>query len=182
MSHAALYQPTNANRARPDAGVATNVRPSRLRDRQVHTAPVNDRATRAPLQRILIVTDDRASLATLRQVLEASGREVLHATRAAGLIEQIARAEVDFVIADHQLPDGDGLDLLDALQRDFPGTPTALLTDPEVPNAPRQAFGHGACDYLAKPVQIDDALAFLRRADSMRTIRLESAKPVEEVR
>lgn len=182
MSHAALYQPTNASRVRPDVGAATTARPSRLRDRQVHTAPVNDRATRAPLKRILIVTDDRDSLATLRQVLEASGREVLHATRMSGLIEQLGRAEVDFVITDHKLPDGDGLDLLDALQREFPQTLTALLTDPDAPNSPRQAFGHGACDYLAKPVHLDEALAFLRRADSMRTIRLEASEPAEEVK
>jgi len=180
MSHAALYQPSNATSARHDAGTATNARPSRLRDRQVQIAPVNDRATRAPLKRILVVTDDRVSLGTLRQVLEASGREVLHATRMAGLTEQLARAEVDFVIIDHQLPDGDGLQLLDAMHREFPSTLTALLTNPDSPNAPSQAFGHGASDYLAKPVHIDEALAFLRRADSMRTIRLEPAAPVAD--
>ena len=183
MSHAALYQPSSATRVRPDVGqaAAAIMRPSRLRDRQIHIAPVNDRIAHSAIKRILIVTDDQETLGTLRQTLEASGREVLHASRMAGLIEQLARAEVDFVIADHQLPDGDGLDLLDALQREFPSTLTALITNPQLPNSPRQAFGHGAFDYLAKPVRTDEALAFLRRADSTRTLRLAAPEPVQDV-
>jgi len=184
MSHAALYQPANALRSRPESGSAASSlsRTSRLRERQPHgAAPVLDRVAAPTLRRVLIVSQDAATLSTLRQALEAAGREVLTASRMSGLLEQIGRAEIDLLITDSKFEDGDGLALLDAMQRTHPNTLTALLTEPDAPNSPRQAFGHGACDYLSKPVRSDDVLAFLRRADSMRTLRLETTESSAEL-
>ncbi len=174
MRHAALYQPSTMSRTRPDL---TSPRVPRARPNAPLGIDNDERDAPARLQRILIVTDDMETLGVLRSAFQASGREVLHASRLLGLLEQIARAEIDLLITDQQLPDGDGLTLLDAMQHSHPGTLTALLTDPDAPHSPRQAFGHGACDYLPKPVRADEALTFIRRADSMREIRLVTSEP-----
>jgi len=141
---------------------------------RMRQAPVVAAArTQSPIKRILIVTTDTDTFETLRDVFESSGRDVVHATRLAGLAEKIERADINLLITDQQLPDGDGLTLLDTMQQQHPSTLTALLTEADAPNLPRQAFGFGAFDCLSKPVHADDVRAFLRRADTLRDIRVE---------
>ncbi len=179
MSHAALYQPTDSSRTRPDFGpVAASPRLARQRDKSPLGVTMADRAGRAGLSRVLIVTEDDETLAVLQQVFEAAGRDVMHARRADGLLDRVARAEIDLVITDQELPGGDGLTLLAAMQREQPSILTAMLTVAGSSVTTGQAFSHGACDYLTKPVRADEALAFLRRADSMSALRAAATEPV----
>src|SRR2546429_9893838 len=66
---------------------------------------------------ILCIDDEPAVSATLESSLRGMGhRPVVAATLDEG-IRAVARESFDLIISDHQMPDGSGIDLLAALER-----------------------------------------------------------------
>lgn len=118
--------------------------------------------------RVLLADDHRIVREGLKQVLAdapevqvvaeaASGAEVLQAVRAAG-------TGLDLVLLDIAMPQGDGLDVLETLRREFPALPVLMLsTYPERQYAVR-CIRLGAAGYLHKGADPDDMLAALRKA------------------
>ncbi|HEY0202101.1 MAG TPA: response regulator transcription factor, partial [Burkholderiaceae bacterium] len=88
-----------------------------------------------------------------------SGPEVLDQVRVYG-----GNAGVDLVLLDIALPGRDGLDVLQALRRDWPGLPVLMLsTYPERQYAVR-CIKLGAAGYLHKSADPDDMVAAVRKA------------------
>lgn len=56
----------------------------------------------------------------------------------------------DIAIVDYQLPDGDGVDLLDSLRAQSPGLPVLFLTAHGSEEVAMQAMSRGASDYMVK--------------------------------
>ncbi|MES2522500.1 MAG: sigma-54 dependent transcriptional regulator [Gemmatimonadota bacterium] len=125
--------------------------------------------------RVLVVTEDQDVFLPLQKLLTEQGRDVLHSPRVTGVLEFIDKAEVDLVIADQQFGDGNGLSLLEAMRKEHPKTLTTLLTATGSQYTAIQAFERGAMDSLSKPIDRDETLAFLKRVDSMKTIREQPA-------
>ena len=125
--------------------------------------------------RVLVVTEDQDVLIPLRKILTEQGRDVLHSPKITGVLDFIDKAEVDLVIADQHFSDGNGLALLEAMRKEHPGTLSALLTATGAQYTAIQAFERGAMDSLPKPIDRDETLGFLRRVDSMKTIREQGA-------
>lgn len=112
----------------------------------------------------LLVDDDRgfASLAAA-----AFTREGMPTTVARSLFEArkaIQKAAPDLVILDRQLPDGDGLTLLEELRSDLPGTTVVMVTAHGDIASAVEAIRLGAADYVAKPVELPDLMLRARRA------------------
>ena len=72
------------------------------------------------LNRILIISPNVEVQETLRVVYERDGREVLSAAQPTGIVEMIARAEVELVLCDLALPEGAGGPLLTAIRAAHP--------------------------------------------------------------
>ena len=121
----------------------------------------------API-RVLLADDHRIVREGLKQVLAdapevqvvaeaASGAEVLQAVRAAD-------AALDLVLLDIAMPQGDGLDVLETLRREFPALPVLMLsTYPERQYAVR-CIRLGAAGYLNKSADADEMVAAVRKA------------------
>ena len=111
------------------------------------------------LRRILIVDDEQAVLATLRDFFVELKLEV---DCASGLDE--ARAKLSgnryaAVLADIQLSrigDTDGLDLADFVAQRCPETPLVMLTAYGSHRVEREARSRGASFFLHKPVRLED--------------------------
>jgi two-component system response regulator PilR (NtrC family) len=111
------------------------------------------------LRRILIVDDEQAVLATLRDFFVELKLEV---DCASGLDE--ARAKLSgnryaAVLADIQLSrigDTDGLDLADFVAQRCPETPLVMLTAYGSNRVEREARSRGASFFLHKPVRLED--------------------------
>ena len=120
--------------------------------------------------RVLIADDHRIVREGLKQMLadapdiavvaEAqTGPEVLQRAQALG-----GRAGLDAVLLDIALPGRDGLDVLQALRRDWPELPVLMLsTYPEKQYAVR-SIKLGAAGYLNKSADPDAMVAALRKA------------------
>lgn len=123
---------------------------------------------------IVAVDDDPISLRALTELL-APEFEV-RATTDVNEAIRLARDGVEAVLTDLHMPVLDGLQLLRVLQGD-PRTaalPCLLVSATSDMSEKLRAFEAGACDYLTKPVSVDELAARLRSAISRgRELRRE---------
>ena len=78
--------------------------------------------------KILIVEDDEVLGRVLRRVLSQEGYSVILATTVAQAIELDLEQRPQVGLLDLCLPDGDGVQLADALRAQHPGLPLVLMT------------------------------------------------------
>ncbi|WP_396213409.1 sigma-54-dependent transcriptional regulator [Gemmatimonas sp.] len=180
MSNVALYN-TEVPSAFPLArGASLTTRVPTGRDRQLRIAPEGQVSSPTPshaLMRILVVSPNAQACTALRAVFEREGREVLSASSPAGVVEMIGRAEVDLLISDQLLPDDSGYALLESVRDQHPTVMTALMAAPGMSQAPLLAFERGASDFLTQPIDAEEAVAFLRRAEQLHAVRGHVARP-----
>jgi two-component system response regulator AtoC len=98
--------------------------------------------------RALIVDDDLEVLKVLGELVEREGFAVTFASTVAQAREEIAATVPDILLVDIQLPDGNGLELLEG----SPDSEVVLITGQASVETAVQALRLGAADYLTKPV------------------------------
>lgn len=106
-------------------------------------------------RRILVVDDEADLVATYRRLFGRQGYDVESADTRAGGLALIVSASPDLVIADLELPDGDGLDLVRAA-RTAP-TPSRVIVVSGRPSSGlrEDAMAAGASAFIAKPFSTD---------------------------
>src|SRR5512138_3097513 len=123
--------------------------------------------------RVLIIDDEKTFRVVAQAGLTAEGLEV--ATAASGG-EGLARARElrpDVVVLDRNLPDADGLSVLDRLRADGGADePLVVMATAygEIENAV-EAVKHGAFDYLTKPIQLPALVLTVKKALEARRLR-----------
>ena len=111
------------------------------------------------MNRILIVDDEQAVLATLRDFFVELKLEVDCASGLDEARSKLNRNRYAAVLADIQLSrmgDTDGLDLADFLTERCPETPLVMLTAYGSQRVEREARSRGASFFLHKPVRLED--------------------------
>lgn len=109
----------------------------------------------------LLVDDDRLLVARLRRGLEAQDYEVEVVETVAAALRAITMRAPDCAIVETRLPDGSGLDVVEALVRARPDVRALVLTGYGNIASAVSAIKRGAIDYLAKPAGIEDIHAAL---------------------
>ncbi|MGI9247978.1 MAG: sigma-54-dependent transcriptional regulator [Woeseiaceae bacterium] len=66
----------------------------------------------------------------------------------------LGKHEFDFCLTDMRLPDGDGLDLVEWMQRNAAGVPVAVITAHGNVETAVQALKLGAFDFISKPLEL----------------------------
>ena len=115
---------------------------------------------------ILIVEDDLTFATMLKTWLGKQGFQISTAGDLSKAHKFLEHQSYDLILSDLRLPEGDGLSLLDWMQKHGLVVPLIVMTSyADVQNAVN-AMKQGACDYIAKPVQpamllekIEDALS-----------------------
>jgi len=102
--------------------------------------------------RILHVDEDGAARDRAASALhEVDGRFAVVGERTVGAaLAHLADGDVDCVVSAADLPDGDGLDVLDAVDRQTDPVPFVLFTDGGSEALAEEAFERGAADYRQK--------------------------------
>jgi two-component system response regulator PilR (NtrC family) len=148
---------------------------------------VNDPASQSdptPVRRgaVLVVDDERSMRDFLRIYLGRIGHEVELAPDVAAARTALARREFDVVITDLKLPDGTGLDVLDATKRRAADTEVVLVTAFASAETAIAAMKRGAYDYLTKPFKIDEVGVLVERCLEKRALVRENVELREELR
>jgi two-component system chemotaxis response regulator CheY len=122
---------------------------------------------------VLIVEDDAATRRLYKFLLMNGGYEVLEAEDGVAALEQLARNHCELVITDMNMPRMDGMELIQAIRRDYADVYVILITAFGTPDIEKQALRIGANDYLAKPFDFEE---LERRVRAFFTNRTTSAR------
>ena len=127
----------------------------------------------------LWVLDDDPSI---RWVLEKTFNDTEFQVRCFSETEQVYKAFAedapDVLLSDIRMPGDDGLTLLKKMTRERPDLPVVIMTAHSDLDTAVNVFKGGAFEYLAKPFDLDDAVATVRKAYQQR----QSEPQLTEVR
>jgi CheY-like chemotaxis protein len=103
------------------------------------------------MSRILLVDDSAVDRRLFGGILERqAGLTVAYASSGLDALERLRQRATDLVITDMQMPDMDGLSLVSAIRRDYPGVPVILMTAHGSEQLAAQALQKGAASYVPK--------------------------------
>jgi diguanylate cyclase (GGDEF)-like protein len=125
--------------------------------------------------RIVVVDDNRFTRELARDALAGSARiECCESAEAA--LEALGREPADLVLSDLTMPGLSGLELLEHVRRESPGTDFVLLTANASVESAIAALRMGAADYLVKPVQPEELVLVVERILARRELLDENAR------
>lgn len=114
--------------------------------------------------RVLVVDDDPDIRTLVRHHLTAAGYEVILATDGIEALMELGQQKVDAVLSDINMPNLDGIKLMEMLHQKGVSVPAVFLTGAEDDSFESQVLGLGAADYIRKPVRKEVLLMRLRNA------------------
>jgi CheY-like chemotaxis protein len=112
------------------------------------------------LPRILIVDDQRSNVRLLEHTLQRVGyTEVMSTTEPRDVVAMHMQHHYDLILLDLQMPEMNGLEVLEKLQEIRPEHPVAVLVISAEPAQTSAALEAGADSFLAKPFRLPDVAA-----------------------
>jgi len=116
-----------------------------------------------PTRTVLVVDDEPEILNVLRRQLRHEGYRLLMTTSPREALALVAKGDVDVILADLDMPEMNGLELVATIRRDHPATVRLLLTGDASLESALDAINRGeVLRYLTKPWHRDALLEVLR--------------------
>jgi DNA-binding NtrC family response regulator len=123
---------------------------------------------------ILVIDDDRIILDSLREFLSLEGFQTDGAEALKDALARLREENYSLVITDVSLPDGDGLELLDIIRKEYPQTVVIVITGYGTIESAVRAIKLGAYDYLTKPIIDDELRLVVERAIKQQSLISEN--------
>jgi two-component system response regulator PilR (NtrC family) len=107
-------------------------------------------------QKCALIVDDEPDIRELLEItlgrMNISTRSAADLKSARGLLGEQA---FDFCLTDMKLPDGNGIELVEHIQAEYPNTPVAMITAHGNMESAVEALKAGAFDFVSKPVNLE---------------------------
>jgi len=116
------------------------------------------------LKKILIIDDEEKLRSLLSRIVKSEGFEVLEASDLKSGFKKLEHNDIDVVLCDVKLPDGNGVDFVQKIKTSFPITEVILLTAFGKIADGVQAMKNGAFDYIVKGDDNDKIIPLLYKA------------------
>lgn len=125
---------------------------------------------------ILIAQSDEKTRELISKAYKENGYNCLSVDSGSKIDEIVENVFVDLIVADEDLADEDGCDLLTALRKADIDIPIIVIAPEYQFTCMEKAFQSGADDYMVKPVNADELL--LRTNALLRRAKVQSSKTV----
>ncbi len=116
------------------------------------------------MKNILIIDDEEKLRHLLARIIKSEGFEVFEVPDLKSGFKKLEHIEIDVVLCDVKLPDGNGVDFLQKIKTAFPLTEVILLTAYGKISDGVQAMKNGAFDYIVKGDDNDKIIPLLYKA------------------
>jgi len=123
---------------------------------------------------LLVVDDEPSARTTLSLLLRKRGHRVTEAEDLAGAAKRLAEQTFDLVVTDLRMPDGDGLDVLQAARAQADAPEVILLTAYAEWKSAKEAIRLGALDYFEKGQDPEELYHRIDKALGARALRREN--------
>ena len=123
---------------------------------------------------ILVIDDEQEIRESLEQLLKLEGYKADCAATGGEGVERIENGLFDLVLLDINLPDRNGLELLQQIKRDSPEIGVIMITAYASTQMAFQASKHGADSYITKPWDNDKLLLEIRNTLDKSRLQLEN--------
>ena len=127
-------------------------------------------------RRILIIDDERPILLTLEALLGRHGFETETAATAAAGLKALKNKSASLVLLDLQLPDVQGLEILDQIKAEWPEMPVIVLTAHDTINNAIESIKRGAYHFVSKPYAPEELLSLVEKALEKQSLLRETQK------
>ena len=115
------------------------------------------------MARVLIVEDEPTDRVILANIIEQAGHECHFASGGLEALETYLRGGIDIIVTDLQMPDGGGLELIEALKSLLPETAIIAVSGMK-PEGLAEARSKGATAALSKPVDPQELIEAIAQA------------------
>jgi DNA-binding NtrC family response regulator len=119
---------------------------------------------KAENRRILIIDDQRPILMTLEALLKRHDYEVDTAPTWAQGLKLLKSKSPALLLLDLQLPDAEGLEVLDQIKTEFPETQIIVLTAHDSLHNAIESIKRGAYHFISKPYAPEELLSLIEKA------------------
>jgi putative nucleotidyltransferase with HDIG domain len=130
--------------------------------------------TETPVARLLVVDDEESIREVLVDFLTMEGYHVVAVSRGKDAIVQLERNAYDVVLLDLKMPEMDGLELLEHVQRIAPRAFSIMMTGFGTVQTAIAAMKRGAFDYILKPFKVQDVIRLVERGLAQQSLQAEN--------
>ena len=122
------------------------------------------------MAKILVVDDEQSIREVLGVILRRGGHEVVLSPRVTDAKARIASEAFDLVLTDLMMPDGSGMEVLEAARANDENTQVIMITAYATTAQAVEAMRKGAYDYIQKPFKNDEIRVTVEKALEKRDI------------
>ena len=127
------------------------------------------------MTKVMVVDDTETIRDLLSAILQKEGYEPVLKASAAELIASFSQPQPDVILLDLVLPDGDGLELLPQIKKQWPDTEVIVLTGHATFDAAVEATKRGAYHFQNKPFDTKTLLLSVERALEHKRLNEEAS-------
>ena len=133
------------------------------------------------MKRKIIIIDDELSMCTFLSLALSKEYSVQYVTTAKDGLELLEKSAFDLILLDLMIGTTNGIDLLKKIRLSHPELPVIMMTAYGSIPTSVEAIRAGAFTYLVKPLNIEELVAFIEQALSIKRIAEERNYLQEEL-
>jgi len=127
-------------------------------------------------QHTILAVDDEPHMRRLLEIsLRQAGYRALSAGNGREALELIQQQQIDLVVSDLHMPGMSGLQLLEAIRKQYERLPFIMVTAQGEIKTAVEAMKLGASDYILRPFELETLEIAIQKALAVNRIQLENA-------
>ena len=116
------------------------------------------------MTRVLLVEDDNSVRNTVQMFLELEGYSIDAVASTREALEKLRTNSYPIILSDIYVDEKTGLDILDSAKKTHPDCVVILMTGRGTMETVMKATQGGAFEYIAKPFELDQLLAIVKKS------------------